>query len=1167
MSLFRLSFFVGFVAIASFFTACREQPFDIFRPQPPAKNTASPTGKFEQLPPERTGITFVPTIEEDYRYNFSMDPYIYNGGGVAVLDFDNDGLQDIFFTNRLQGCRLYRNLGGLKFEDVSEKSGVAKHGGLKTGATTVDINADGWMDIYVCRTWLEPLEERRNMLLVNNHDGTFTDQAKAYGLDDIAASQHANFFDYDLDGDLDCYVMNHPVDFRSISQLDFVPSATAKSARNQPPRNEYESDRLYRNDAPPSGGGGGKFTDISKSAGIHNRAFGLSVTATDFNSDGYPDLFIGNDFLMPDFALINSPRTGGQGGAGRTFSDQAEAMFRHTSNQTMGVDVADLNRDGLLDLVAIDMLADPWTRRKRLMANIFNERDKKMAALGYGRQAMRNTLQLNNGGRRTVDGGQSSVSLPLTGGQGGLPTFSEIGCLAGMFATDWSWSPLAADFDHDGHCDLFISNGIKRDLNDMDFFLYTADSINHTGGVSNKRFPNFEKYADLMPSVPVHNYLFQNTGYLQFTDVSEAWGFGQTSFSNGAAYADLDNDGDLDLITNNLESPAGIFENKATTHNQNHWLQIRLAGPAQNPMGLGAKVRVWADGQLAFAGEMANVRGFYSSSEPVWQIGLGAAAKAEKIELEWLGGRVQILENVRANQRLTMRITDTKPGKLPLLAPVQPLVFEEKTATNGLDFRHIENPFEDFDRERLLPKRLSTPGPCLAVGDADGDGLDDVFIGGATGQAGAIFRQKQDGSFAKTAQPDLEKTAEHEDAAALFFDADGDGDPDLYVGSGGNEQPSGSKTYQDRLFKNDGQGNFSLDAAALPAETESAACVRAHDFDGDGDLDLFVGSRVVPGRWPLAPRSLVLKNEGGKFMDATASAAPDFEKCGMVTDLKFADLDGDSRAEMVVVGEWMAVSVFKWDGQQFKNETAQCGLENSTGWWNCLEISDLDGDGDLDLVVGNEGQNTRLRASVGAPLRVFAKDFDGNGSIDPIVAVPDGEVYRPLAPRDVLGLQMAGFVKKKFPRHGPYAAATITDLFPEKELLAGLCLDAKTFDNQWFESLGNGKFAAHSLPLETQFAPVRRILAADFTGDGKLDLLTVGNDFGRDPETFRLDASNGCLLVGDGRGHFRAVPAQQSGLWADKEARDAVLLTKTADGRRRVVVGNCDDAVQVFTFD
>lgn len=1147
--------------LSTFFVLACSQPDPRLRPGQEPKPQIAPTAHFDLLPPERTGIDFVPTVVDEFRYNFIADPYIYNGGGVAVLDVNNDGLQDLFFTARLQPCRLYLNKGNFRFEDVSESSGVSKFIGLKTGVTVVDINADGWQDLYICRTWLEPIPERRNLLFVNTGPlptgegwgGAFTEQAAAYGLDDLSASQHANFFDYDLDGDLDCYILNHPTDFKNINTLDY----TAGNARQQPPRNEYESDRLLRNDSPPqpprwggdrdsppyrggaalppTGGAGGGFVDVTAQAGLSNRAFGLSTLASDFNDDGRPDLFVGNDFVMPDFLYLNM--------GGGKFTDAADRHFRHTSNHTMGADFADLNRDGHPDLVTVDMLAENWARRQHLMNTMQRPRDRQMQQLGYGRQVMRNTLQISSGSQN----------------------FFETGCLSGTYATDWSWAPLIADFDNDGWRDLFITSGVQRDLNDLDFFLYTADSINRTGGVSKARFPNFEDYVNLMPSAPSHNYLYQNTGSLQFTDVSEASGLSQPGFSNGAAYADLDNDGDLDLITNNLGSAPGIYENKAVGFNAHHWLQIKCRGTALNPIGQGAKVRVWAGGIQIFAQEMTNVRGFYSSVEPIFQVGLGPHTTVERIEVDWQEGKFQVLTQVPANQRVVLDITQAAPGRCPREQPATAQFFEEKTAPSPLAFTHRENAFEDFDREKLLPYRLSRTGPALMVGDLNDDGADDLLATGAAGQASAIFLQKNDGTLSPTPQPALEADRDHEDTAAAFLDADGDGDLDVYIVSGGNEQPAGAAFYQDRLYLNDGRGSLSRAAAALPTETASGSCVRAHDVDGDGRAEIFVGGRSVPGRFPEAAESFVLKNAsaGGvvQFANATASLCPGFAQIGMVTDIQFGDLNSDGKAEMVVAGDWGNVSVFQWDGQKFQNRTAEFGLQNSSGWWNCLALADLDGDGDLDIAAGNEGLNHRFRASEAAPIRLFANDFDGNRSLDPVLCIADAGAYRPVAQRDALAAQVPS-VKKKFPRYAPYAAAAVTDVFPEKDLLAGICLAAQTFETQWFENQG-GRFVPHRLPLEAQVSPVQRILAADFTGDGKTDLLTVGNDYGSDIETYQQDASNGCLLAGDGQGGFTVVPNHVSGLWANLEARDAAVL-RLKNGRRLLVVGNNDNQAQVF---
>lgn len=1084
----------------------------------PDTSQTSATGNtsFSLLSPEESGITFTNEIKEDFSYNILTFEYLYNGGGVAIGDINNDGLADVYFSGTFVSNKLYINKGNLKFEDITEKAGVSANDGFKTGVTMADINADGWLDIFVCRTSKADDGKKDNRVYINNKDLTFTESAEKLGLKDNSNSNHANFFDYDLDGDLDLYLLNHRLGFKDAVRLRLAQDTEGNLTRQTDPMTPFESDRLYRND-------NGKFTDVSKTAGIENSAFGLSATISDINNDGYPDVYVANDYIEPDYLYINN----GNG----TFTDKYAEYIRHSSQNSMGSDLSDFNNDGLLDIIVLDMIADDDVRYKQLMNIMQLERYETLLKYGYGHQVGRNVMQLNNGNG----------------------TFSEMGQLAGVSNTDWSWGAFFADFDNDGYKDIFIGNGYKRDVTDLDYMTYTRDSIEKTGGVSPKRFPDINTFLDMIPSTKLQNYMFRNKGDLTFENVSDNWGFTQKTFSNGTAFADLDNDGDLDLVTNNIEDPAFIYENKTSGNN---YLQISLEGNKQNSVGIGTKVTLnMSDGSLQYQ-EMTTNRGFFSASQPILHFGLGAQNTVEKLSVQWPDGKTQVLQNPTINQKLVLKHIDARTNKLTAEATPTPL-FE---TGNQVQFTHIENEFQDFNRERLIPHKLSRMGPHLAVGDINGDQLEDFFVGNAMGSPSAIFVQNANGSFTQKEIEALEKDKFSEDMDALFFDADGDKDLDLYVVSGGGFKEAGNLVYQDRLYINDGGGNFTK--AKLPTFNVSGSCVSAYDYDGDGDSDLFVGGRHVPGRYPTIPQSYILQNDKGNFTDVTDKVGADFKNIGMVTDIKWGDLDGDQKAEMIVSGEWMPITVFKNDGKKLSNISTQSGTGNSNGWWNCLALDDFDKDGDLDIVSGNLGQNTRLKASEIAPIAIVYKDFDNNGGIEPIMAyTKNGQLY-PFAGRDALTKQISK-IKKNYPRYEKYGTATVEDIFTKSAIASAQRLDAKTFKTTYFENDGKGNFTAKILPTETQMAPVTNLLVDDFNKDGNDDILLIGNDSGADTETGVYDAFNGVLLLGDGKGSFTVANNKDIGLWASHEARDIEKLT-LANGTALYLIANNNEVLQVL---
>lgn len=1102
--------------------ACNQDPAPA---EQPTTTTKAPTNtRFTLVDGASSGITFKNEITENHQLNIITNSYMYNGCGVTVIDVNNDGLQDLYFGSAQGANTLYLNKGDFQFEDITETAGVAALGGFKTGASAVDINQDGYTDLYVCRTGLQATEDRRNLLYINQGDNTFWEAAQAYGLDAIAGSNQANFFDYDLDGDLDMYLMNHPVDFKSVNNVNLVNMPNGEQVRNSKPRAEYESDQFFRND------GNGQFTDVSQQAGIVNRAFGLSVTVSDFNEDGYPDVFVGNDYIEPDILYINNKNG--------TFTDRIEDYFKHTSNHTMGVDIADFNNDNKVDVAALDMIAEDNRRQKLLMTTMINQRYNTLVKYGYGHQMMRNVLQLNQG-------------------EG---NFSEIGTLSGISNTDWSWSVLMADLDNDGWKDMYITNGYRRDVSNLDYLTYTVDSINRTGGITQSRFPDFNDFLNMIPSERLQNYAFHNNRNLTFSKVSTDWGFVQESFSNGSAYADLDNDGDLDLIINNIADPAFVYKNNSREREQNHYVQFSFKGAGGNPQGVGA--RVWltlADGSQQYQ-ENYPVRGFFSSVAPLVHFGLGDQTTVQEAKIVWPNGNMQVMENLEADQRYEVSVENAKQTYQPTKENTQALF---KAASQALNFRHQENDFEDFDRERLLPHRLSKLGPYLATADLNGDQLTDLFVGGAAGQAGAIFLQQSNGRFSQKPQAALDGHAAQEDLGAIFLDADGDQDMDLYVVSGGNAFPLNDDRYQDRLYLNDGKGNFSYAPDALPKMTTSGACVEAFDYDGDGDQDLFVGGRVSPGAYPQAPQSFVLQNGGqGTFTDVTKQVAPAFQTLGMITDIQFADLNGDQATEMVVSGEWMPITIFSLQNGAMTNVTEQYGMAKTGGWWNCVQLADIDQDGDMDILAGNLGENSRLQASEGQPLRLYQADFDRNGSLDPIITYFNQGKEYPLARLESILKQVPG-VKKRFVYFEPYSSATISEVFDQRSLDNAVVYEVQEFSSMYYENLGNGRFQGKELPRRAQFAPINQFLIDDVNGDGHLDVLMVGNNYSAEVESGRYDASYGLVLAGDGQGGFRPMSNANTGFWVSGDAKDIRKLN-TKSGKSLYVITNNDGKIDLL---
>ena len=1076
---------------------------------------------FKQIDAVESGVHFNNIIQDNDTLNILDFENIYNGGGVGIGDFNNDQLQDVYFTGNTVSNKLYLNKADFRFEDITDAAGVSESGRCSRGVSVVDINNDGLQDIYVCATLLADAKKRENMLYINTGiDGKgiphFKNLAAEYGLAETVHSTMAAFFDYDNDGDLDMYLL-----VNEIIKGQF-PGTFRPILKN---REHPNTDKLFRNDwndslKHPF------FTDVSAQAGITIEGFGHGVNITDINMDGWKDIYVTNDFIPDNLLYINNHDG--------TFTDKAGSYFKHTSESSMGQDIIDINNDGLPDVIELDMNPEDNYRKKTMMNSIGYQRYQNNDYYGYQYQYVRNVLQLNQG-----PGVKQNDSI-------GDPVFSDISFLAGVAETDWSWTPLVQDFDNDGFRDIIVTNGFPKDVTDHDFISFRRQS----SSIASKEYMLGE-----IPQVKLPNYAFRNTGNLVFDNVTEKWGLTTASFSNGAVYADLDNDGDLDMVVNNINDKAFIYENTINQKSKTsaNYLQIKFNGDRNNLNGLGAIAEIYYNKSQKQVYENFPYRGYLSSVDPKAFFGLGNVTVIDSVIVKWPGDRKQLLKDVKANQLL---VVDIKNANLNYTWTYNFLVknalFTDVTNTHGINYQHQETDIIDFDKERLIPHKLSQYGPGLAAGDIDGNGLDDICIGGSADFPGKFLLQQANGKFIMKDMPAANNNTyrKSENMGMLLFDADSDGDLDLYCANGSNEFPANTENYQDWFFINNGKGNFINDSSALPVNYTSKSCIRATDFDNDGDLDLFIGGRCLPGKYPLPVSSFIYRNDSQKgqikFTDVTSAVGKDLQNIGMVCDAIWTDFDNDGWTDLLVVGEWMPVTFFKNNQGKFENASAQSGISTQTGWWNSIISGDFDNDGDIDYIAGNLGENSFFRASDKYPAKVYAKDFDKNGSLDAIVTIflkdKNGErkEYTALNRDDIVS-QLPP-LKKKFLTYKEFANADIHQLFTAEEMNGALILQANNFKSSYIKNNGNGKFELHALPPMAQIGPLNGMIADDFNGDGNLDIAITGNDYGNEVSDGRYDALNGLVLLGDGAWNFTAQTILQSGFFVPGDAKALIKL-------------------------